>query len=70
MKTPGTFTAQYHGLCRTCEAPIVPGDSCRYNEDGDITHARDCDPYARRVEQRSATVCTTCWLTRPCECDE
>lgn len=71
-KIPGahTFKAMYHGICRECEEPIQPGDLCAYSEDDDIAHARDCNPYARRVEQRSATVCTTCFLTKPCECDE
>jgi len=70
MKTPGTFTAQFHGICAACGIYIVPGESCAYNEDGKVVHARICDPYTRRVEQRSAEVCTTCWLTKPCECDE
>lgn len=69
MRTPGTFTAQYHGQCSNCEQPIVPGDSCRYNDDNEVVHAKDCDGYAKRLEERPAVICTTCWLTKPCGCD-
>ena len=71
MKTPGTFEAKFYGQCHLCQEAIVPGESCKYDEDNAVVHARDCNPYSRRVEQRSANpiICPLCWLAIPCGCE-
>lgn len=66
----GVFTAKYHGVCHICQGEILPGERVKYDEEDTVVHATDCNPYARRVEQRSASVCDKCFLTKPCECDE
>jgi len=60
-----TFTAKYHGTCGSCTEHITPGERVDYAED-DLVHA-DCEQAAPR--ERPTTVCPTCHLTRPCDCE-
>ncbi len=64
------FEAKYHGRCAECEDEIEPGDRVRY-VDGGLVHVGCLDPALRvRRRQTKAEVCTTCWLERPCPCDD
>jgi hypothetical protein len=57
------FTARYTGRCAAdCRNPIEPGDHVQYVDD-ELVHV-GCQPAA---PPRPAVVCTTCWLTLPCE---
>jgi hypothetical protein len=66
-----TFTARYHGPCATeCGNPIEPGDRVHYDDHGFLMHV-DCTPTADAVAaRRPVEVCTTCWLTKPCDCED
>ena len=64
----GAFTARYHGRCTSCHERISPGDPVTYNDDDELVH-QDCDQHAPRTS-KPAPVCTTCWLTKPCGCDD
>jgi hypothetical protein len=57
------FEARYDGTCPACEGHISPGDDVRY-VDGEVEHA------AHPETQRPVTICQTCFLAKPCECDE
>jgi hypothetical protein len=62
------FDARYPGVCASCGERIKVGDLIRSTDDGYVHE--DCDdpmylPVTRKVE-----VCTTCWLEKPCECDD
>lgn len=64
-----SFIAKYRGTCGQCEGAIWPGDEVTWPMDGDIQHVR-CEPQPDdQIGTRPADVCTTCWLTKPCECD-
>lgn len=65
-----TFKAMYKGVCGSCGDPIEPGDEVGYS-DGQLVHG-DCEgaPVRGRVERKPAEVCTSCWLERPCPCDD
>jgi hypothetical protein len=64
-----TFTAMYKGVCPGCGDAIEPGEEAAYDE-GVVVHA-DCAGRARvRVARKPAEVCTSCWLERPCPCDD
>lgn len=57
-----TFTARYASTCGDCDRPIAPGDQVQYRDDV-LTHAQCPTP-------RPVTICPTCWLAKPCECDD
>lgn len=67
------FQANYGGHCAGCSGKIEPGDWCDW-DDGRPVH-QDCKTptghtLARKLElQPGETVCTTCWLVKPCDCD-
>lgn len=63
-----TFTARYHGRCAACDEQIIPGDTVGYDDDGALVHD-NCDDAAPPAE-KAAVVCPTCWLTKPCGCDD
>lgn len=69
MTLSHTFPARYHGRCATCDEQITPGDTVGYDDDGALVHD-DCDRAAPPVEKTTAPVCTVCWLTKPCGCDD
>jgi len=62
-----TFEAKYHGRCAACEERIIPGEHVRYSEDDEIVHNR-CEEVTD--SERPVTVCSSCWLTQPCDCDD
>ena len=58
------FEARYPGVCSDCEEPIRPGEQIVSLGDGEYEHVT-CRP-----PDRPAAVCTTCWLTKPCDCED
>jgi hypothetical protein len=62
-----SFEAKYHGRCAACEERIIPGDHVRYSDGDEIIHNR-CEESAQN--ERPVEVCGTCWLTKPCDCEE
>ena len=60
------FLAKWGGLCGACYDHIEPGDRVQYVND-DLVHV-DCEPF--EVPDEKAVVCTTCWIQKPCECDD
>lgn len=61
------FVARYLGQCGSCEEEIKPGQEITYDE-GDQTVHVDCD--AAAPVERPVTLCPTCHLTKPCDCEE
>ena len=61
-----SFEAKYGGICGECEERIHVGDLAKYGEDF-IMHD-DCEDSVQ--PERKAEVCTSCWLTKPCDCEE
>ena len=61
-----TFEARFGGICGSCTERIHRGDLATYAEDV-VVHA-DCEDSAQ--PERKVEVCTQCWLTRPCDCEE
>jgi hypothetical protein len=59
-----TFDARYRGHCNTCDEPIEVGDQLRY-EDDEVVHGT-CKETVRALRE----VCSTCWLEKPCGCDD
>lgn len=60
------FLARYHGRCAVCDEVIHPLDKIVYVDD-EVAHA-DCDEHA--TPERLVTVCQTCHLTKPCDCED
>ena len=61
-----SFEAKYLGKCPHCGDRINPGDEVEYAGD-DLIHT-DCDE-AETVERVTAT-CTSCFLQKPCPCED
>ena len=61
-----TFMALYGGVCDSCTEQIRPGDQCTDTEDV-IVHA-DCEEAIDR--ERATVTCTSCWLQKPCPCED
>lgn len=63
------FQAKFDGRCVDCGDGIRVGDMIEYTEAGKIAHAV-CDPDVDTLTLRpSETVCTECWIVRPCGCE-
>lgn len=64
-----TFAAKHRGPCAGgCEG-IEPGDEVEFVDDA-LMHV-DCeDAEGVRPEPKQAETCPTCWLERPCGCDD
>ena len=61
-----SFEARYGGTCSACGERIHIGDTATYVDDS-IVHV-DCDAVA--VPEKTPEICGTCWLTKPCGCDD
>ncbi len=61
-----SFRAEYGGQCYICEERIHVGDVTTYYG-VEVGHF-DCEESSQ--PERKAEVCTQCWLTKPCECEE
>lgn len=62
------FEAKYHGRCDACDERIIPGEHVRYSEDDEIIHNR-CEE-SNESHAAPVEVCGSCWLTKPCDCDD
>lgn len=60
------FEAKYGGTCGSCDERIRVGELVTYDEDV-LVHA-ECEAAARMV--RNQDVCGTCWLVKPCDCED
>lgn len=56
------FRADHDGSCERCGGSIQSGDLVEFRGFGSLEHV-DCERAAR-------VVCTTCWLVKPCGCDD
>lgn len=61
----GAFVARYPGRCGAGDDPIRPGELVRFVDD-ELVH----DACEHSDPARPAVVCASCWLTKPCDCDE
>lgn len=61
-----TFVARYPGRCDGCGERIHAGDEVKY-DDQDVIHA-DCDEST--TVERPAVICPSCWLSKPCGCED
>lgn len=61
------FEARYQSVCGECGERIHAGDRATYI-DGAIAHD-DCESTVV-TPTRKADVCTKCWLTKPCGCED
>ncbi|QAY70043.1 hypothetical protein [Xylanimonas protaetiae] len=66
------FEARYPGRCTDCGGAIERGQMIRYSAGDSNTIAvggfvhdgcEDADP------EQPPVICTTCWLTKPCDCE-
>lgn len=67
-----TFEALYRDHCNCgCDAAIWPGDECVYVDDEIVLVGcvdwRGDQPV---LAPRPLNVCTSCWLTKPCFCED
>ena len=60
------FEARYHGKCTACGEHIDPGDRVTYEHDA-LVH-EECNESMWPDAQ--VTVCSGCWLAKPCGCDD
>ena len=58
--------AQFPGRCLACEERIHEGDEITRDKDGSWVHAVCPEP----AEEKPRPVCTECWLTKPCGCED
>jgi hypothetical protein len=58
------FEAKYSGTCGRCEGRINVGDQVMY-EDDVIVHI-----FCEETERPAREVCTSCFIEKPCECDD
>lgn len=63
---PHTFFARFPGVCDACGGPIEKGDEVAYAGEKVLVHAT-CPEEA---PEQKAPVCSTCNLTKPCDCEE
>ncbi len=64
------FPARYDGRCAAdCEDRVHPGDMIRKTDDG-IVHDQCAPPRDPTELGPREVVCGTCWLVKPCKCDE
>jgi hypothetical protein len=62
------FEARYSGYCKAqCGDPIEVGDLVAFTDDG-LMH-NECSDSPAPVE-RPVTVCQSCWLVQPCDCED
>jgi hypothetical protein len=59
--------AEHRSVCRECGGAIEPGETIRRDEYGFGWEHVDCEIPERT---RPAQVCPTCFLVRPCPCDD
>jgi hypothetical protein len=61
-----TLKAKYAGRCYGCPDPIEVGDEITIDAElGQFVHV-EC----KSVPPRPEVVCTTCFMVKPCECDD
>ena len=63
---PHTFFARFPGVCDACGGPIEKGDEVAYAGEKVLVHAT-CPEEA---PEQKTPVCSTCNLTKPCDCEE
>jgi hypothetical protein len=63
---PHTFFARFPGVCDACGGPIEKGNEVAYAGEKVLVHAT-CPEEA---PEQKAPVCSTCNLTKPCDCEE
>jgi len=63
---PHTFFARFPGVCDACGGPIEKGSEVAYAGEKVLVHAT-CPEEA---PEQKAPVCSTCNLTKPCDCEE
>lgn len=64
-KVTASFIAKYdNGECPVCFRTMEAGERLRYNPEGELVH------HQHDRQEVTPAVCDTCWLTKPCECDE
>lgn len=63
-----TLQARYSTPCHACGAMIRPGDLMRHDGDG-WTHVV-CEGEPSVDLAPTETVCTTCFLVKPCPCED
>lgn len=62
------MNAQFDSECPLCPYPIERGQSLTRDEDTELWAHAGC--VARKERRESAvTVCTDCFIVKPCECD-
>lgn len=66
MTFTGIFRARYYGRCAECDGLISPDEVVVY-VDGELVHA-DHDEMV--TAERPVTICPTCHLTKPCDCED
>lgn len=66
-----SFAAKYRGTCDSCWEDIEPGERVRYTKGDDLVHDGCTDEGVDGPSRRpSVEVCQSCWMQRPCPCDD
>jgi hypothetical protein len=63
---PADFPARFDGWCVSCDEPFRAGEIIRASVEGGYEH-RSCQFHETRVD---APVCETCFLEKPCPCED
>ncbi len=64
------FRARYAGRCAAdCGNDIEPGDDVTFASDL-LVHVECSDHMPAASVDRPVTICPTCHLTRPCDCED
>lgn len=65
-----SFEAKYPGVCSACEERINVGDEVAWAYGEDNEHVVIHDECHALPERKAAVVCTTCFIEKPCTCDD
>jgi RNase P subunit RPR2 len=64
-----TFIAKYRGICTSCLEYIEPGQEVQSSgEYGKQSYVHVVCPEV--LPAHKMPICKTCWLEKPCECDD
>lgn len=63
------FPARYPGKCPACGDAIDTGDLLTYDEDDVVVHS-ECASRAPEQTRRPVVICPSCYLAKPCGCED
>lgn len=64
------FPACFPGRCGACGEGISVDEPIRFDAESDTNYVHDNCADREPAPERPVVVCQTCWLTKPCGCDD